>query len=53
MAVAKKKKWKMFEELVAKVQADLAADAIVKLNQKILGKISKEKDKLMSSFKKM
>jgi len=37
------KKWKIFETLVAKVQADLAPDASVRLDQKILGKISKRK----------
>ena len=33
----KDKKWKKFEKLVAKVQADMVRGAIVKLNQKITG----------------
>jgi hypothetical protein len=33
-------KWKKFEALVAKVQADLSPTAMVKLNQRIIGKIS-------------
>src|SRR5690242_18020929 len=36
-------KWKKYEELVAKVQTDLAPNASVRLNQKILGRISKRK----------
>jgi len=38
-----KKKWKIFEELAAKIQTDLAPDAIVRLDQKIIGKITKRK----------
>jgi hypothetical protein len=33
-----KPKWKGYEELVAKIQSDLAGDAEVKLNDKIVGK---------------
>ncbi|WED44610.1 restriction endonuclease [Legionella cardiaca] len=37
------KKWKAFEDLVAKVQADLAPEATIKLDQKIVGRISRRK----------
>ena len=32
------KKWKRFEELVKKVQAEMAPNAFVKLNDRIIGK---------------
>lgn len=38
-----KAKWKKFEELVAKVQSDLAPNNAVLVDQKILGKITKRK----------
>ena len=37
-SLADKPKWKGFEELVARIQADLAGDASVTLNDKIIGK---------------
>jgi len=37
------KKWKAFEDLVAKVQADLAPEASIKVNQRILGRVSRRK----------
>jgi len=33
-------KWKRFEELVAKIQTDLAGDAVVTTNERIVGKVT-------------
>jgi hypothetical protein len=42
MAEEKDKKWKKFEKLVSKIQQDLAPNAKVIYNEKVLGKITKK-----------